>query len=103
MGYKIALTELAAGDLDSITKYIAGRLANPPAAAAFLDAVAECFGNLEAMPLMYERCRSARLRSMGYRRAVIKNYVMIYRVTEPKKTVYVLRFFYGARDYEKLL
>ena len=82
MGYKIVLTELAAGDLDSITEYIAGRLANPPAAAAFLDAVAEC---------------------LGYRRAVIKNYVMIYRVTEPKKTVYVLRFFYGARNYEKLL
>ena len=34
MGYKIVLTELAAGDLDSITEYIAGRLANPPGAAA---------------------------------------------------------------------
>lgn len=103
MGYKIVLTELAAGDLNSITEYIAGRLANPTAAAAFLDAVDGCFGDLETTPLMYERCRSARLRSMGYRRAVIKNYVMIYRVAEAKNTVYILRFFYGARDYEKLL
>lgn len=103
MGYKIALTELAARDLDSITEYIAERLSNPTAAAAFLDAVDECFGNWETMPLMFARCRDTRLRSMGYRRAVIKNYVMIYRVAESKKTVYILRFFYGARDYEKLL
>lgn len=103
MGYKIALTELAARDLDSITEYIAERLSNPTAATAFLDAVDECFGNLETMPLMFARCRDTRLRSMGYRRAVIKNYVMIYRVAESKKTVYILRFFYGARDYEKLL
>lgn len=103
MGYKIALTEFAARDLDSITEYIAERLSNPTAAAAFLDAVAEHLRNLETMPLMFARCRDARLRSMGYRRAVIKNYVMIYRVAESKETVYVLRFFYGARDYEKLL
>ena len=61
------------------------------------------YEKLETMPLMFARCRDARLRSMGYRRAVIKNYVMIYRVAESKKTVYILRFFYGARDYEKLL
>lgn len=103
MGYKIVLTELAAKDLDSITEYIAGRLSNPTAAGSFLDAVAECFGNLETMPLIFERCRDARLRSMGYRRAIIKNYVMIYLVTESKKTVYILRFFYGARNYEKFL
>ena len=43
------------------------------------------------------------MKEQGYRRAVIKRYVMLYRVAEEEQTVYVLRFFYGARDYEKLL
>lgn len=55
------------------------------------------------MPLMFERCRNPRLRNPGYRRAVIKNYVMVYRVVESEHTVYILRFFYGSRDYEKLI
>ncbi|MDI9470334.1 MAG: type II toxin-antitoxin system RelE/ParE family toxin [Bacillota bacterium] len=52
---------------------------------------------------MYEQCRDLRLRTMGYRRIVIKNYVMVYKVDDEDKTIYVLRFFYGARDYEVLL
>ena len=52
---------------------------------------------------MYEQCRDPQLRALGYRKAIIKNYVMIYRVDEDKKIVYILRFFYGRRDYEKLI
>jgi mRNA-degrading endonuclease RelE of RelBE toxin-antitoxin system len=39
----------------------------------------------------------------GYRKAVIKNYILLYKVDETAKTVSVLRFFYGARDYMKLV
>ena len=55
------------------------------------------------MPFMYELCQDVRLRSLGYRKALINNYVMIYRVDEGTKTVYILRFFYGRLDYEKLI
>lgn len=103
MGFKIVETELALRDLDSILAYIAVSLSNPTAATAFADAVEDCCSRLEKMPLMFELCRDPRLRAMGYHKAVIRSYVMVYKVDESTKTVYVLRFFYGRQDYEKLI
>lgn len=103
MAYKIVVTEAAHEDLDSTFGYIAERLSNPTAAVRLLEQVEECYGKLKSFPLMYEACRDARLHSLGYRKAVIGNFVLVYRPVEAEKTVYVLRFFYGGRDYEKLL
>lgn len=103
MGYKIDIAPAASQDLDEIITYITKELENPTAAASFLDEVETCCGRLEKMPFMFEECRDPRLKSLGYRRAVIKHYVMVYRVDKAKKIVYILRFFYGAREYEKLI
>ena len=103
MGYKIIKTELAEQDLDNILGYIVRSLSNPSAAASFADAVAACYSNLEKMPLMYELCRDSRLRALAYHKAVIKNFIMVYKVDEATKTVHILRFFYGRQEYEKLI
>lgn len=103
MAYKIIMTELAEQDLDHILGYIAHALANPSAAASFANAVEACYSDLEELPLMYELCHDPRLRALEYHKAVIKNYIMVYRVDETAKTVYILRFFYGRQDYEKLI
>lgn len=103
MGYKITVTDLALKDLRNIIDYISNQLANPSAASSFLDSVAHCYNTLESMPFAFEQCRDSRLRKLGYRRYVIKKYVMVYRVSEEDRTVYILRFFYGAQDYEKLI
>lgn len=103
MAYKLKVTELAERDLENIYDYISNRLANPTAASAFLDGVAECYAKLAEMPMMFERCRDAQLKERGYRRCVIKNYVMVYRVSVDEQCVFILRYFYGARDYEKLI
>ncbi|GAB6273779.1 MAG: hypothetical protein STSR0004_06420 [Peptococcaceae bacterium] len=101
--YKLTVSELAHQDLDSIISYIAVQLANPAAASNFLDEVVRCYGNLKGNPMMYSKCNDSRLEKEGYRKAVIKNYILVYKVDEIAKTVSVLRFFYGARDYEKLV
>lgn len=101
--YKLTVTELADTDLDDIIAYIIVTLSNRTAAGSFLDSVEECYSALKHSPYMYEECRDERLRELGYRRAVIKNYIMVYKVDEAQKTIYILRFFYGAREYEKLL
>jgi len=103
MAYKVEVTPLAMDDLNEIVSYIAKDLRNPSAASAFLDEVDSCCEGLTAMPFLYEECRDPRLKGLKYRRAVIKHYVMVYRVDERKKTVYILRFFYGARNYEELV
>ena len=97
--YRVDISDRAEQDLDRIVAYISERLAVPKAAADFVDAVLECFGQLENNPYLYEQCRDTILRKEGYRRAVIKNYIMVYKVNEDAKAVIVHRFFYGRQDY----
>jgi plasmid stabilization system protein ParE len=97
------LTELADQDLDSIISYIAVQLANPSAATRLLDDIEKCYEFLKTTPEIYEFCRDPRLSEQRYRKAVIHHYILVYKVDEDNKTVTVLRFFYGARDYGKLI
>lgn len=101
--YKLVITELAHQDLESIVSYIAVQLSNAKAAGDFLDEVTACYGFLKSNPMMYERCQDRRLGEEGYRKAVIKNYVLVYRINEESKIVSIMRFFYSAQDYTKLI
>lgn len=103
MAYKLIVTDAAHADLNEALNYIANRLSNPTAAAHMLSQVEACYAQLRTFPFLCEACRDGRLRDMGYRKTVIGNYVLIFRPDEEKQTVYILRYFYGARDYEKML
>ena len=76
---------------------------NPIAVGAFLDEVEECYKQLNSNPLVYARSNDLRLAREGYRKAVIKKYLLMFKVDEYTKTVVVYRVFYGAMDYEKML
>ncbi|MEA4924310.1 MAG: hypothetical protein VB084_03275 [Syntrophomonadaceae bacterium] len=52
---------------------------------------------------MYERCHDVRLETDGYRKAIINNYVLVYKVDETAKTVISHRFFNGAQNYIRLI
>ena len=99
MGSTLLETRRASRALARDLEYMTVRLQNPAAASAFADAVEQCYDLLEHTPLMYEVCRDLRLRAKGYRKAVIRNYVLIYKVDEKNQTVLLLRFFYGKQDY----
>lgn len=101
--YKLIVTELAHQDLDKIVSYIAVELVNPIAATNFLDEVDKCYGFLKSNPWMYGKCQNKHLEKEGYRRAPIKNYLLIYKIDEEFKTASILRFFYGAQDYINLI
>jgi len=101
--YRLVVSEFAHSDLDNIVSYIAIQLANFIAATNFLDEVDKCYVHLKNNPFVYERCHDSFLEKKGYRKATIKNYVLVYMVEEMTKTVIVHRFFYGAQDYVKLI
>lgn len=101
--YNVLVTDSADQELDEILSYLTIQLQNPSAAMAFVDEVQSVYESLEHMPYMYELAHDARLHLMGYHKVVIKNYIMLYRVDEDLQTVYILHFFYGARQYEKLI
>jgi len=101
--YKLIITKFAHEDLDNIIAYIAIQLANPKAATNFLNEIEKCYDYLKRNPLMYELCNSMLLEKECYRKVVVKNYVLIYKVDETAKEVTIYRFFYGAQDYMRLL
>jgi plasmid stabilization system protein ParE len=99
--FNLLVTELAHQDLNHIISYIAVKLSNPKAAGAFLDEVATCYSFLKSSPLMYAGCLDERLGKAGYRKAIIKNYVLVFKVDEVSRIVTVMRFFYSAQDYTR--
>lgn len=101
--YRLKVSELAHQDLDKIVSYIAVQLANPRAAGDFLDEVDQCYGYLKSNPMMYAKCQDKRLEKEGYRKVMIKNYLLVYRIDEDCQVVNILRFFYGAQDYVNLI
>lgn len=103
MAYKIVKADSFQRDLDAVIGYIALSLENRIAAASLLDAVEKSYDGIERMPLMYEACHDPHLKELGYRKAVIRSYIMVYRVDEAAETVYILRLFHGRQDYEKLI
>ena len=101
--YSVCISDCAERDLDSIVLYITEKLSAPKAATDFVDAVYNCYDNLESNPYIYEACHDNRLQIEGYRRATIKNYVLVYKVNEDAKTVTVHRFFYGGQNYLSII
>ena len=97
--YNLRITELADADLDAIIKYISIELANPQAAKHFLNKLESAYHFLSENPRMYPLCEDRRLARNNYRKVLLKNYVLIFRIAEFEKRVYLFRFFYGAQDY----
>ena len=91
MEYKVKISESAEHDLDGILSYIAGKLANPKAAADFADALEEHYGQLETYPLAYELSRNERLARKGYRRFAVGSYVVLYLADETKREINIAR------------
>lgn len=103
MAYDLIVTQAAHEDLEEALGYISGDLANPGAAVKLLGLVEDCYAQLRDFPMLYESCRDLRLQQLGYRKAVVGNYILVYHPIEAEKRVYILRLFYGSRDYEKLI
>ena len=103
MGYNIVISQDAHNDIDNCIGYIVNDLKNPVAAQNLLDKIVQAYTEISDNPHMYAYCNDSRLRKDGYRKVVIKNYVLIYRVDNNTQTVYVIRFFYGRQNYMEMI
>jgi len=100
--YRVDISDRANYEPDKILTYISEDLAAPQAAVSFVDGVYACYDRLEENPYIYEACRDTRLSRKGYRRAVIKNYVMLYKIYD-HDLVAVHHFFYSGQDYAMMV
>lgn len=103
MKYDVIMSEEAHNDIDSVLNYIVYSLENPIAVKKLLCKIEEAYAALADNPFIYAHCNDSRLHNDGYRKAIINNYVLIYRVDEAGSTVYIARFFYGRQNYIELI
>ena len=98
--YEVVVSPEAEADLDRIVRHIAIDLGNPLAATAFVDKVEKRLADLETMPGKFSFCKDDFLRAMGYHRAHAGNYLLIYRIDESARCVFIVHVYHTLQDYE---
>ena len=106
MAYDVIIDPKVVDRIDEIVDYLANTLFTPAAAGNFLDGLDGLVTNLESFPLSYPHSLDNRLAARGYRKALIGNYVLLFRVLESGErsgTVFVTNLFHGSQDYQGLV
>ena len=106
MAYDVIVDPRVADRVDEIVGYFADALSSPAAACNFLNGLDEAIANLESFPLSYPQALDSRLAARGYRKALVGNYVLLFRVLEAGErggTVFVTNLFHGSQDWPGLV
>lgn len=97
------MTQIAEQDYNRAEDYIKNELYNQKAAAGLAKKLHEAIKDLSFFPKKYPVCNDDYLRLWEIRFVPVNNYLLFYIVREDARTVYVLRFLYGRRNWQKIL
>ena len=100
---RLVVSEAAHGDLDGILGYLTDPLGNPAAAVALAEAVSAAYLRVQEHPASSPLCAHPRLAALGYRKALVRNYLFVYRYIADADIVFVVRFFHHSQNYADLL
>ncbi|NLA25844.1 MAG: type II toxin-antitoxin system RelE/ParE family toxin [Firmicutes bacterium] len=100
--YRIDISEPAENDLREIVRYISAQLSAPMTAMEMLEAMEQTIVSLEEMPHRASAVADERLASIGYRKLIVKNYIIFFSIDEKAK-VDVERILYGRRNWRAIL
>ena len=106
MAYKVVFDPQVVVRVDEVAGYLADELASPGAASNFLDGLDGVVEHLESFPFSYPYSIDSRLAARGYRKALVSNYVLLYRVEETSEgsgVVYVTNLVHGSQSYQGLV
>jgi len=101
--YTLKFTPKAEEDLDGIYGYIAIKLFAETAAESLMDKIENAFMRLEEYPFSCSYVFDEPLKSRGYRKLIVDNYIAFYLVNKSEKQVIIMRVLYGASDYKNVL
>ena len=101
--YDVEVTQIAEQDYNRAEDYIKNELYNQKAAAGLAKKLHEAIKDLSFFPKKYPVCNDDYLRLWEIRFVPVNNYLLFYIVREDARTVYVFRFLYGRRNWQKIL
>lgn len=96
--YKVKINPRAIRDLDSIYEYIAKEKSAPENAKGQVDRIKKAILNFDIFPQSHQERNEGRYAGKGYRQLLIDNYIVLFRVDEGTKTVYVVTIQYQGRN-----
>ncbi len=95
--YEVKITPKAIRELDQIYEYIANEKLSPENAKGQTDRIKKAILSLETFPQSHQERTVGRYVGKGYRQLLIDNYIAIFRIDDPHKTVYVITIQYYGR------
>ena len=103
MEYNLRITDRALDDMEAIYKHIADVLLEPQTALNMIDLLEESIAKLLHMPHSRPVVTDARLSLEGYRKLVVKNYIVFFTIDNKENVVNIERVLYGRRDWIQIL
>lgn len=101
--YSVRFTRKAIDDLDEIYSYISSELLAEKTATNLLKRIETSITRLRDFPFSCSFVNDKFLKSKGYRKLIVDNYVAFYIVDDVKKQVIIMRILYGRRKYQDML
>ena len=96
--YKIKINPRAIRELDHIYEYIANEKLAPENAIGQINRIKKAILSLDIFPQSHQERNEGRYAGKGYRQLLIDNYIAIFRIDEPHKTVYVVTIQYQGQN-----
>ena len=97
--YELILTDKARLDLEDIYYYISKSLMADKAAENLINKIENSILRLENMPESCNIIIGLKEKNKVYRKLIINNYIVIYRIDETNLKVYIIRIVYGGKNY----
>ncbi|MBQ8821565.1 MAG: type II toxin-antitoxin system RelE/ParE family toxin [Lachnospiraceae bacterium] len=96
--YKVKLNPRAIRELESIYEYIAKEKQAPENARGQIDRIKQAILNLDIFPQSHQERMEGRYVGKGYRQLLVDNYIVIFRIDEVSKVVYVVTIQYQGHN-----
>lgn len=96
--YKVMINPRAIRELDNIYEYIANEKLAPENAKGQVDRIKKAVLSLDTFPQSHQERNEGRYAGKSYRQLLIDNYIAIFRIDKPHKTVYVVTIQYQGRN-----
>jgi len=103
MRYTVVLTDTAKQDLRDIAFWIAEQSKDVAIAKRFVNELREECHRLDLFPNSGVLPKDRILKSLGYRFAAHKEYLIFYQVDEEKSEVYIMAIFNAKKDYMRVM
>ena len=97
--YEVILTDKAKEELEGIYNYISKSLLSKNTANNVMKRIENKILNLTQIPESYSIIEPYIQTNEKYKKLIINNYIVVYRIDYDNNKVYVIRIIYGKRNY----